>query len=154
MKKVLLAAAVFFQLSGACFAQTTVKAELDKIKATTDEPVTYKLTVVSGEQRLAAPSFPDLKAFDILSQSQSSNISLTGEGMKTMLVYVFVLLPREPGSIEIPPSVVTAGKEKLSSEKFTLEVSPGTGRFRRPGQAPRQPGKLPRSLGDEPQYEL
>jgi hypothetical protein len=78
--------------------------------------------------------------------------------MKTMLVYVFVLLPRQAGSLEIGPSVVTVNGKKIASEKFTLEVKPGSGERRAPQRVPSEPPPakrpLPRDLRGMPQYDL
>jgi hypothetical protein len=131
--------------SGVCRAETTIKAELDKRAVTADDTVTYKVTVISSEQQLPPPVFPDFKGFSTLSSSQSSSFSFSGSGTKTMLVYVFVLLPDGPGPVTIPPVQITAGGKKTSSESFTLQISPGTGKFRRP---------QPPELGKEPQYDI
>ncbi|MGE5308259.1 MAG: BatD family protein [Deltaproteobacteria bacterium] len=153
MKRTVLTLALLLGMSGLCFAQTTLKAELDKQKITADETVTYKLTIVSSEGQVPRPEFPDLKAFDVLSQVQSSNITFTGQGMKTMLVYVLVLLPRNEGTLQIPPASLTAGGRKMLSDSFTLQVSPGSGRARKshPSQAP---GRQMPDTGNSPRYEL
>jgi hypothetical protein len=152
----MLAVALLFSAAGVCFAETTLKAELDKKVLTTDETVTYKLTVTSSEKKLSVPQFPDFKGFSILSSAQSSSFSLSSEGAKTMLVYVFVLMPDEPGSLTIAPVEMTIAGKKTVSEGFTLNVAAGKGRIRKP-QSPKEPGprkRLPPDLGHEPQYEL
>jgi hypothetical protein len=153
------ALALVILCAGSCFAETTIKAELDKQSVSLDETVTYKVTVISTERQVPPPAFPDLgKRLAVLSQVQSSRVSFTAGGLKTMLVYVFVLLPREAGTTEIGPSAITVNGKKITSEKFTLEVKPGSGERRAPRQVPSAPPParkpLPRDSRGMPQYDL
>ena len=147
-----MASALVILCAGSCFAETTIKAELDKNSISQDETVTYKVTVVSTERQIPPPVFPDLThKITVLSQVQSSSISFSGGGMKTMLVYVFVLLPLESGPLEIGPTVIAVNGRKIASEKFTLEVKPVPGR----GAAPPPNNKpLPRDYRGMPRYDL
>ena len=156
MKTVAALAAIIMIGGGSCLAETSVKAEVDKRSITADETITYKLTVVSSDLQISPPDFPEFTRFDLLSQSQSSSFSFSGEGARTMLVYVLVLLPKETGTLEIPAASVTAEGKRLSTEKFSIRVAPGSGRSRGSQPAPESPKKQlpPELLGKEPRYDI
>lgn len=153
MRKILLLTAFVCLPVTACFAETTIKAELNKNEIAADEAVTYTVTIATSELRVPPPVFPDLKAFRVISRSQSSSIKVSGNGMKSMVVFVFILLPREPGIFSIPAAAVTAGGARVVSEAFTLTVKAGTshGPAIPPLMSP--PRQFP-DLGGEPQYEI
>lgn len=154
MRRIVLLAVAALAWGGVCFAETTIKAEVDKETITADETVTYKLTVISSDRNVSQPAFPEFARFDVLSQSQSSSFSFSDGGTKTMLVYVLVLFPRETGTLEIPAASLSADGKRVSSAKLSVRVTPGTGKFRRPLPAPGPKNRLPPDLGDEPQYEI
>lgn len=154
MKRTVCLTIAVLSLACACYAAdaTTIKAELEKTAVTADETVTYKVTVVSSEQRIPAPVFPGFKGLGILSSAQSSSISFDGKGTKTMMVFVFVLLPDGPGQVLIPPSSIDIGGSTISTQEFVLQVTPGSAPQRDPGQVPRR--ALPPGLGGQPRYEI
>jgi len=155
MRRIVLLAALALTWGGVCFAETSMKAEVDKATITVDETVTYKLNVISSDRNVSQPAFPEFTRFDVLSQSQSSSFSFSEGGTKTMLVYVLVLFPRETGTLEIPAASLSADGTRVSSGKLSVRVTPGTGKFRRPQPSPDAPKKrLPPDLGNEPQYEI
>jgi hypothetical protein len=147
----------------AVFADTTIKAEMDKTAVTADELLTYKLTVASTEKNIPSPKIPEFKGFAIVSQAQSSTVSFQQGGMRTILVFVFILLPRETGRLKIEPAQVTVLGKVYSSQASQVEVKQGSAqikprgksRFPLPEQsAPQEePGpEIPDS--DQPQYNL
>ena len=152
MKKLILVLTVFFVSVTCVSAETAITAKVDKTSLTTDEAVTYTLSIVSSERAVPAPQFTSLKGFDVLSQVQSSNIAFVEGGMKTSLEYTLVLHPQSAGELTIPPAVITVGGKKLSSESFALHVAQG--KIKPQPRIPPQPSRLPPGLGKEPQYEL
>ena len=149
MKFVFVLTILVFLLSAvtAVFADTTIKAEVDKTSITTDELLTYKLTVVSTEKNILSPKISGFNGFAIVSQAQSSTVSFQKGGMKTILVFVFILWPKEAGKIKIEPVQVTVKGNAYASEAFQIEVKEGSVRL------PKEPGpEIPGS--DQPKYTL
>ena len=122
--------AAFFVLfsSAACFAQSSLKAEVDKLKLTTDDTLTYKLTVNASGEDVSLPQVPKFKGFRVVSQLQSSNIAFVKDGIKTGIVYSFILVPKETGRLKIEPSTLKIKSKTYSSEEFEIEVTQGKAR--------------------------
>jgi hypothetical protein len=119
---------VTFILALACnlaFAQTEIKSRVDKDKVTTDETVTYKVTVESSESFIPQPAFPEFKDFAIISSLQSSQASWGKEGAKSSMEYVFVLLPKAIGKLKIGPATLKTKDKTYSSEELQVEVVQG-----------------------------
>jgi len=134
-------------------AQTVVKAEVDKQSITTDDTITYKLTVTSSEKNIPAPKIPKFDNFVVLSQAQSSQISLAKGDLKTFVVYAFVLAPASVGKFKIEPSTVKIAKQDYSSESFEIEVKQGKRQPQPKESKPVSPeGSIPES--NKPQFTL
>ena len=139
------------------FAETTIKAEVDSKKATTDEALTYKVVITSTESQLPMPQFPKFTGFAVLSQANSSTISFMRGGAKTILVYAFILAPTSPGKFTIDPVAIKVKNEVFTSEALEIEVSQGK-RKAQPAPVPQR--KMPsvpqetQPLPQEPQYTL
>ncbi len=149
MKFVAVLAILVFLFSAvtAVFADTAIRAEVDKTSITTDELLTYKLTVASTEKNIPSPKISGFNGFVIVSQAQSSTVSFQKGGMQTILVFAFILLPKETGKIKIEPAVVTVKGKAYASEAFQIEVKKGSVRL------PKDPGpEIPES--GQPQYSL
>jgi len=149
MKFVAVLAILVFLFSPAAvvFADTTINAEVDKARITTDELLTYKLTVASTEKNIPAPKIPGFNGFAVISQAQSSTVSFQKGGMQTILVFAFILMPKEAGKIKIEPAVVTVKGKAYASDVIQIEIKQGSVRL------PEDPGpEIPES--DQPQYSL
>lgn len=104
-----------------------IKAEVDRVSITTDEDITYKLIISSATLRnLPEPEFPEFENFYVLSSAQTSQISLGKGELKTLLIYVFVLQPKQTGELEIGPSKIVLNKKEYLSQQFKIEVKQGT----------------------------
>jgi len=114
-----------FLFLGTSFAETSVKAEVDKAKITTDEKLTYKLVITSSETKVSQPALPKFNGFTVLSQAQSSTMSFLKGGAKTILVYAFVLAPNEVGKFKLEPAVIKVKEEVYSTAAFEIEVTQG-----------------------------
>lgn len=136
------------------FAQTQIKSEVDKARISTDEALTYKLTIISSEKKITQPKFPEFKDFTILWQAESSTISFIKGGAKTTLVYTFLLAPKNTGKFTIGPARIESEGKTYTSEKFEVEVTAGKLKPKAlPESKPLKPKKtLPES--QEPQVTL
>lgn len=133
MKKISMLCLIFVPLFISCaFAQTSVKAEVDKTSITTDEVITYKLVITSPEKNVSELQLPEFTGFSLISSAQSSMVSVTGGQTKTILVYAFILSPAAEGDFKIGPSTVKINNETISTDSFEIKIKraiprPGTG---------------------------
>lgn len=108
------------------FAQNlSLKAEVDKTTITTDETLTYKLTITSLKKQIPHPELPKFTGFSVLSSAQTSNISVGAGKLSTSLVYVYILTPNDTGKFKIESSHIKIKDRVYSSEEFEIEVTPG-----------------------------
>jgi len=136
------------------FADTTVKAEVDRISLTTDQALTYKLTIDSSAKRIPQPKLPSFEGFVAISNAQTSQISISGGMQKTSVVYVFVLAPTQAGKFKIGPAEIKIENKIYSSDTFEIEVRQGKARPQvKPETKPTLPKKSPPAT-EEPQFTL
>ena len=124
-KSIFLAAGLVLIFTTSVFADSSIKAEVDKTAITTDDTITYKLTIISSEKKIPEPKFPSFEGFMALSQAQTSEISISKDANKTFVVYVFIIAPIKTGKLKISPAQILIAKKQLSSESFDIEVKQG-----------------------------
>jgi len=118
--------AAFFFLTGRAFAEeVTLKAEVDKTSITTDISFTYKFTVIASLTRIPEPKLPDFSEFNVLSQANTSNITVERGKVRISMVYILVLAPARPGVFTINPAELQIGNKIYSSAEFKIKVDPG-----------------------------
>ncbi len=104
------------------FAETTIKAEVDKTILTQDENITYKLIITSSEKQVPQPQVAGFENFEVISQAQSSTISFVKGAASTILVYAFILAPKDAGKLKIGPSSIRIKDKTYSTDSFEVEV--------------------------------
>ncbi len=150
--KVIIALLMLVLFSGLAFAETGLKAEVDKTRLKLGESLTYKLIITSTEKDLPEPRLPDFKGFSILSQAQTSDISLTSGKIKAQAVYVFILLSEMAGKLQIEPATISVKGGRLFSQAFEIEVAPGKTKIEtRPKEAPSTPETPPETEDNLPE---
>jgi hypothetical protein len=130
------------------FAQTSIRAELDKMSLTTDEALTYKLIIISSERELPQPQVADFKDFALISQAQSSTFSFVKGTARTILVYAFILAPTKTGKFQIGTSFIKLKQKTLSTEVFEVEVKDGKSKLK-----PQKKSPIPEKEPQEPSLE-
>ena len=141
MKRTIALVLIFiFLFITPAIAETSIKAEVDKKSITTDEMLTYKLTIISSEKKLPTPEVPKFEGFNVISQAQSSTISFVKSDIKTILVYAFILAPTDVGKCNIGPSTIKIKDKTYSTEPLEIEVTQGKAK---PGEKPAQKPSLP-----------
>ena len=157
--KVLLSVLILCCFAVAAYGETTIKAEAEKSKISTDEGVAYKVIIASTENALPAPVFPKFTGFAVVSQARSSTVSFMAGGVKTILVYAFILAPMKTGKIKIDPVSINVKNEVFSSEPVEIEVTQGKRKPEQQGEPQPQnrnqvnPQPVP-TAPQEPQYTL
>jgi hypothetical protein len=124
------------------FAQTSIKAEVDKTSITTDELLTYKIIITSHEEKLPAPQVPKFEGFNVVSQAQSSTVTFAKSKIKTILVYAFILSPAAIGKFKIEPACIKIENQAFSSDAFEIEVTQGKAEPK-PKEKPPLPKEIP-----------
>jgi hypothetical protein len=107
------------------FAEVTLKAEVDKKSLSTDEILTYKITISYSDVKVSDPALPVFQGFQVVSSAQSSSISLGRGKGKSSLSYAFVLAPEKAGKIKIEAASIKADGQTYSSDAFEIEVTQG-----------------------------
>lgn len=138
------------------FAQTSIKAEIDKTILTTDEVLTYKLIITSLEKEIPLPQIPKFTGFKVVSSAQSSSVTFIKGSMKTIVVYAFVLLPEGSGKLKIEPTSIKINKEMFSTGAFEVEVRKGNAQPKAASKIkPAIPEEIPSQETDQaPQVSL
>ncbi|RKY31829.1 MAG: hypothetical protein DRP74_03960 [Candidatus Omnitrophota bacterium] len=136
MKNIVLLIALIFIFSKTAFAEVSIKAEVDKTVLTTDDLLNYKLTVSSQERSMLTPKLAEFSGLSIVSHGHSSNISFTKTGIKTVVVYSFVLSCPKAGEYKIKPASIEVRGKNYFSEEFLVIVKEGQN----------QPEKLPEEI--------
>jgi hypothetical protein len=132
------------------FAETSIKAEVNKTRITTDETLDYKLTIISTEKNIPQPELPQFKDFNLISQSQSSSISFGKNTIKTILVYEFILNPLKEGEFKIESSIISVGGKTSSTQSFEIKVTAGKIKPQvPPKEKPSQPEEIQPELKEQ-----
>lgn len=141
--KILSLSIIFIFLFLVCsYAETSIKAEVNKVNLTLDDSLTYKVTVMSDQKRLPVPEIPKFEGFKVISEGQSSNMSFSKGIIKTGLSYEFILKPLKAGKLNIPAAKIKVDKEVYSSQSFELDVANGKIPPKsKPEEIPAQPDK-------------
>jgi len=126
MKNKVAIIAVLFIFCGyiRAFAEITVRAQVDKLSITADDAITYKLIITSTEKKIPEPNAPDFTGFAVVSQAQSSTFSFIKNGIRSILVYAYILVPQATGKFKIKPSRIKVRDKIISSQEFEIEVKP------------------------------
>lgn len=140
------------------FAQeeTSIKAEVDNTRISTDDTLTYKIIIASSKEKLPKPKLPKFEGFKILSQAQSSTISFMKSKIKIIQVYVLILSPAKLGKFKIEPSQIKVENETYSSEAFLVEIIQGRTKLTPPPkeEKPLAPEEIQPEESQEPQYTI
>ena len=116
---VLLAAVL---ICGYGFAESLVKASINKTQVKTGEHFVYRIEIEGEfvEPKIYLPDFGQLR---IVSQNQTKNYIFTGERKVVKIILVYQLLADQPGSYVIDSVVVKDRTDVFKSEAITVKVT-------------------------------
>ena len=124
MKKIAAAWLIFaFFFISASFAGEIIKAEVDKLKAATDEEIIYKLNIILEKNTRSNPQLPDFKGFKVISQAQSTTVSFQEGQSDILMTHVYILIPVAAGKFTIGPSSIKVDGKVYSTSSFEIEVT-------------------------------
>jgi hypothetical protein len=133
------------------FAETSIKAEVDKTSLTTDDSLTYKITIESTDKKVSDLKLSEFKGFAVISQLQSSSIAFEKGKSRASVVYSFILAPVETGRLFIGPASVSVGRQVYSTDSFEIQVTQGKAKPEKPSPPEENP---PEAGSDMPQFTL
>lgn len=145
-KKVLITAIISVLLIGILAlpagAQSPVTAEVDRVRLSTDEVLTLKVSIDSGAGQPSQPVLPALDGFELLGSSSGTQISIVNGDMSMQATYSYSLHPMRAGQLVINPISVQIDGQEYNTEPIVIEVSQGTGQVQpAPNQGiPSMPG--------------
>lgn len=142
----LVTMALIIFLTDSVLAEIEIKAQVDKNKLTTDELLTYKLIITSDEKNIPQPQIPRFEGFNIVSQAQSTTVSLAKSNIKNIIVYAFILAPQNVGKLKIESSQIKFKGKIYQTEAFDIEVNQGK---TKPLTPPKQQENLPSEYPEE-----
>ena len=153
MRKIHILLAIFiFCFVSSTMAETTIKAEVNKLKISTDDTLIYKITVASSDKNLPQPTLPKFTGFSAVSQAQSSSMSFQKSNVSTTIAYEFLFVPNDIGKFKIEPATIKISNKLLSTDSFEIEVTQGK---TKPEAKPKeQPPTESLSSSEEPQITL
>lgn len=130
MKRIILIAIFIILGASLLFAETNIKAEVDKTKIASNETITYKFIIASTEKKIPQPTLPKFDGFRVLSNLQSSQVSVSKGVMKAAIVYIRILAPQQPGKLKIGPGQIKIAGKTIASDSFDIEVRAGKAKHR------------------------
>lgn len=121
--RVLISSIMFILFSvEVSFAETSIEAQVDQTKLSSQGFIIYKLTVTTEEKNMPSPVLPSFNDFDVVSRVQSSRISVQKGTLKTVVAYSFVLVPQKKGKLVIEPAQIKIKGKTYSTDNFEIEV--------------------------------
>lgn len=140
-------------LAGSARAEVELSQAVDRHQVGTED--TFRLTVVlSGAPEDARLELPSSEDFEVLSRSQSTQMSFQmgggGSHVQRVQKYVLVMRANRTGTLTIPPAVLKTSGERHQSEAIEMEVKKG----RLHDSAPPRQRPLPDPFGGFPFPQL
>ena len=100
-----------------------LSATLDRPQVDLGQPMTLTLSLsgdLSGVKGQPKVELPD--SFQIVAQSQSSNVLIRGRTMERAVSFYYVLVAREPGTFRLGPFEVEQKDAPLKTEPIDVTV--------------------------------
>ncbi|MBI3184605.1 MAG: protein BatD [Myxococcales bacterium] len=135
------AAALSVLLSSTALAEVELYQSVDRNEVGTED--TFRLSiVVSGAPDTAQLQFPAPEDFEVLSRSQSTQMSYHfgggGSSIKRVQKYELVMRANRAGTLTIPPAVLTTADRTYKTEAIEMQVKKGR-LHTSPPPSPRRP---------------
>lgn len=114
-----------------------LSAQVDANDITTDDTVTYTLSLVTPDGNAPNLKLPALDGFDVVSSQMGTQYSVVNGTSSLRTIYSYVLQPTRVGDLRIPKLNLTLGGQALHTEPLTVHVTQGNGQpSRKPATSP------------------
>ncbi len=130
-----------------------LRAQVDANEITTDDTVTFTLTLTTPDGNTPRLNLPVLDGFDVVGSSTSSQYSLVNGGASASMTYSYELQPTRAGDITIPSLHLDMNGQTLSSDSITVRVTQGNGmptRKKSQSTSPFGPSPFSSLFGNDP----
>jgi len=87
-----------------------------------DETALLTVLVSGSVQRLPSPRLPTLPMFEVYSQGQSSNMTVTNGVIEASVTYRYLIIPNKAGSFPITGVSVVVGNKRYKGNSVSLTV--------------------------------
>lgn len=101
-----------------------ITATVDRNDVTTDDTILLTVTVADANAR---PQLPVMTGLNVVSSSQSSQISIINGNMSSQGVYQFQLQPTQTGTLTIDPITLEMNGQVFSTQPIQIQVTQGQG---------------------------
>ena len=119
-------------------AEVSVEAAVEKKEITMDDQLPLTITI-TGSADVSDPQLPILPSFEIYSSGRAQNVSIINGTTSSSTQFTYLLVPKSPGHITIPPIQVKAGGKQLFTQAIEITVQSGSGVGQGGGAAPQVP---------------
>lgn len=124
--------------------QFSIQASVDKNTVALNDVVQYTVTVNGNDaNNLPEPSKPSFSNLEIISRSQSSNISIINTRVSAAYSHVYILKPQNIGEANIGISKAAIGGEEYQTQPISITVTKASA-IQKKQSAP------PKTIWDEP----
>jgi BatD DUF11 like domain len=119
----------FAFLAPRAYAQSPsgLRAEVDANDITTDDTVTYTLTLTTPDGNAPKLGLPTLDGFQVVGSHTASQYSSVNGSSSASMIYAFELQPTRTGDLTIPSLNLDLNGQVLATEPLTVHVTPGNG---------------------------
>lgn len=113
---------VLVGMPGFAQGEISIQASLNRDTIGLDEQAILTVLVAGSSQKLPRPTLPSLSTFEVYSQGQSSNVSISNNQVKASITYRYLLLPQEPGTYPIAKIFAVHKGRRYESNTVTVTV--------------------------------
>jgi hypothetical protein len=128
MKKILVTIILLALALPLLAAEIGLKAALDKNTVALDDVVSYTLTTSGGEGNLPVPPLPALTNLTVVSNYQTSNVSVINGQMSAASSVTYVLKPGRVGDASVGAARLEYKGKTYQAPVVSLKVTPADGK--------------------------
>ena len=117
----------FFTSNAHAQSPYELRAQVDANEITTDDTLTFTLTLTTPDGNAPRLNLPALDGFDVVGSSTSSQYSIVNGGASASMVYAYQLKPTRTGDLTIPAMKLNLKGQLLATEPLAVRVTQGNG---------------------------
>ncbi len=123
-------------LTGATPREIVVASQVDKVRLTMEEPLTFSVTITGPVTSTPRVTLPSLEGFAVLSTGQSQQVTMRAGATQLSVTLQYILAPTAPGKQTLGPVTVEHEGQRYQTAPIEVEV---TGAPRPPVERPAAP---------------
>ena len=103
-------------------AEITVSSQVDKVKLTTEEPLTFSVTITGPIKRPPRVTVSSFKGFQVITTGQSQQVNIREGQMQLAITLQYLLAPLAAGTYTLGPVVVEHEGKRYETAPIPVEV--------------------------------